>query len=284
VVRRHLGWLAPRLHSLSSRKPCRGFRDSCGLDRACPCGLSQSEAPWRASRSNVASDRLLHFETVLLEHPCSVVFPAQRRLARPSRDARSHRHSRPGGLAAPCSFTRTSPAFAASRPSWPVRKRATRGAGRLGARRCKRDWGEPRFTARFPLRRSGDSEARAFSSHAHESIPFASGTPVASFALDCVAMPHPWLEGRRDRFRGDLVKGVRFPDPEYLPPSVATRIPLGPKLEPNHEAFTFARRSRDEDRRARVNRPPFTCGAAPLRFARWRPPLARLPFTRNQQS
>jgi len=57
------------------------------------------------------------------------------------------------------------------------------GTGRLGAARCRRDWGESRFTARFSLQRPADSRAGAFSSRARGSIPFASDTLVASFVL-----------------------------------------------------------------------------------------------------
>jgi len=73
-------------------------------------------------------------------------------------------------------------------------------------------------------------------------IPIASGTPVAS------SVPRAWfrfssnprrlLGGRQDRFRGGLVKGVRFADPGCLPPTDATRIPPAPKHERNRAAFT----------------------------------------------
>jgi len=48
-------------------------------------------------------------------------------------------------------------------------------------------------------------------------------------------------------------------------PSTASRdarstLPRRSASQRNREAFTFARRSRDEDRRARVNRPPFAAG------------------------
>jgi hypothetical protein len=147
-------------------------------------------------------------------------------------------------------------------PSSPVQGRARRPTGKLGAGRCKRDWGEPRFTARFSLRRSGDSDAGAFSSLARESIPLASGTFVASSVPRTLSPPFGesqprGYEGRQDRFRGGLVKGVRFSDPRCLPPSVATRTPLMPKHERNREAFTPARRSRDEDRRTWIEPSPF---------------------------
>jgi len=109
-----------------------------------------------------ASDRLLHSETVPTRALVLRRFPAQRSCSR----------AMPFGVRArvalvpePCgSVLVHANVFFARLSACP--KTRGEGTGRLGAARCKRDWGESRFTARFPLRRPGDSCAMAFSSAA----------------------------------------------------------------------------------------------------------------------
>jgi len=111
--------------------------------------------------------------------------------------------------------------------------------GWLGAVRCERGRGGSRFTTRSPLRRPFDGYARALSSPASDRIA-ASDTPVASSALVSVgrAMRSTlWLGGRRDRFRGGPVKGVRFPDPRCLPSRDTPCNPAAPKCGRTHDAF-----------------------------------------------
>jgi hypothetical protein len=170
-----------------------------------------------------------------------------------------------------------------SRAASLVRRRAEAGKGRLGAARCKRNWGEPRFTARFPLRRPVDRSRGRFlppDADRFRSPLTPLSPPPCSQRGGRQANPTRWLGGRQDRFRASLVKGARIAGPGCLPSSVATRIPSGPKRGRNHVAFARARRSRDEDRRTEANRPPFAAGGT-LRLRAWVPPVVRLPSTRS---
>jgi len=173
-----------------------------------------------------ASDRLLHSETVQARAPVLRRFPAQRpaparglpALARGSLSSRS--------LSAPCPTTRTS----ASRAASPVRRRAPQATGGSGPPAAKRDRGEPRFTARFSLRRPVDrSRGRFLPSDADRSrsplTPLS--PPPCSWAWGPSGDPTRWLGGRQDRFRAGLVKGARGAGPGCLSSSVATRIPPG---------------------------------------------------------
>jgi len=162
----------------SPRYPVRHARcgDSFELGRACPwCAWKR---PW-ASRPAMRPIDFCTPKPFPLEHSCSRRFPAQRLvpvrgLAAPARGSLSSR-----SLAAPCPSTPASSLVCRSaRP-----KTREPGTGRLGATRCRRDWGEPRFTARFPLRRSALSTRNGvFFRHARR-IPLASGTLVASSGL-----------------------------------------------------------------------------------------------------
>jgi len=93
------------------------------------------------------------------------------------------------------------------------------GTGKLGAARCRRDWGDSRFTARFSLRRPAGRSRRWRFLPPRASVPLASDAPVASFSarLESLSASRLCLEGRQDRFRVCPVKSTRIPDRERLP-------------------------------------------------------------------
>jgi hypothetical protein len=94
-------------------------------------------------------------------------------------------------------------------------------------------------------------------------------------------------EGRQDRFRGGLVKGVRFSDPGCLPSSGASRLPPVPKHERTAELSSRYGVHVMRIAVPRTNRLPFaSCGprafaSGSQRCSRWVvPPVARPPSTR----
>jgi len=227
-----------------------------------------------------ASDRLLHSETVQARAPVLRRFPAQRSSrARPC-GARSRVALVPEPLGSVPDHANVCFACCFARPE----TRAA-GNGRLGAARCKRDRGEPRFTARFSLRRPVDrsrggllpSDAdRSRSPLTPLSPPPCSWAWGPSGRSHAVARRPPRSVSRVPRERRAQCRSrVSFLVSRYAHPA-------GPKRGRNRVAFAKARRSRDEDRRTEANRPPFAV-SGPLRLRAWAPPMVRLPFTRSVQ-
>jgi len=124
-----------------------------------------------------------------------------------------------------------------------------------------------RRASHFDARRARGTRACSSPGRAE---PFASDTPVAASSLQ---RGKPWgnptlsFGRRQDRFRGGLVKGVRIPDPECLPSTGATCAASRAETRGGHVAFMSARRSRDEDRRASMNPPPFCHEPRPCAYA-----------------
>jgi hypothetical protein len=154
------------------------------------------------------------------------------------------------------------------------------GTGRLGAARCERGRGASRFTARRSLRRPDTSRARRClpSTWSSDRLWHLCRLLRAAARSRRIARR---LEGRQDRFRGGLVKGVRFPDRRCLPSPAAARTAPAPRCERVTPSSSIARCSRDEDRRAPTNRPRFAPRAAYARASVVLPRRARLPFTRS---
>jgi len=138
------------------------------------------------------------------------------------------------------------------------------------AARCRRDWGESRFTARFPLRRPVPTCGAAFSSASREgyrspltplSPPPSSSTWAAFWGESHVLArrpPRPVPRGPRER-RAHSRSGVS---------SIGSRCAHLARAEARTKprlVHRSRRRSRDEDRRASMNRPPFTT-RGPLRL------------------
>jgi len=164
-----------------------------------------------------------------LEHSCFAVSRRSGHLAMPFGD-RAKARSRPGAArlrARPRErlFSRAAP---------PVRRRARRAPGSSGPPDAN-EAGENRTSRRDS--HFGDRAIRTrrrFLPPCEIERPIAKDTLVASsvpFARDGFFRSARGLEGRQDRFRGGLVKGVRISDPGCLPPTDAAHTPPAPKHE-----------------------------------------------------
>jgi hypothetical protein len=203
-----------------------------------------------------ASDRLLHSETVPTRALVLRRFPAQRQSrAMPYGAVRVPLSFR--SLSVPCSFARTS-LFARRFVSPKTREAST---GRLGAFRCKRGRGESRFTAQLPLQRPDDVHSVAFSAAARNRCrpPLAPLSPPPCrrlvslfFESQTVARrpPRPVPRGPRER---RALHRSRVPSAGRCWHASRSRRSTNETAQPS----TKTRRSRDEDRRASLIRPPF---------------------------
>jgi hypothetical protein len=263
----HLGRPIVREWRASSRRVPRPFEPV----RACPKRgwVCQSR---RGRRGRDASDRLLHSETI-----------------QPSTRASSFPSAAMGPRKAPPLSSRgfrlvlvRVNVYFARLLSRPV-KDGRGGHREARGRSVRRGRGTSCFTARRPLRWPGGSGQRG--------VVFRALGPDDHLRHLCrlllASARGPWgpnarrLEGRQDRFRGGLVKGVRFPGRRCLPSPVASCTTLVPEHERVTKPSSIARRSRDEDRRAPTNRLRFALRAAGAHALVDVPRRARLPFTRS---
>jgi len=169
-------------------------------------------------------------------------FPSAATVSRGSLAASSradHTRTEPCGS---CSFTRN---VFLSRSPFARPKTREEGTVWLGAIRCERGRGVSRFTTRHPLRRPHERCAGGVFFPLGGAVMSVSDTPVASSWLVGVGtldatLFSPWPRGRQDRFRGGLVKGVRFPDPRCLPSLSTTHNPPAPRCEQTCDALFVA--------------------------------------------
>jgi len=140
-------------------------------------------------------------------------------------------HAEPCGS---CSFTRNV-YFSRSRFARPETCGA--GTGQLGPPDAN-EAGENRGSQRAPHFDDRTSDTRGRFLPPCATVTAVSDTPVASSVLVGVGplwtSSTLWLGSRQDRFRGGLVKGVRFPDPRCLPSLKVPHNPPAPKCGRTH--------------------------------------------------
>jgi len=162
----------------SRRRPARNAPcgDSFELGRACPCALGSARGrrDRRCVRSTSALRNRFHSSTraLVASQRSELLARARPFGARPSLAL----------VPEPCGSV---PVYANVFFAYRLARPKTRepGTGRLGAARCRRDWGEPRFTARSSLRRPDHRSRGGVFFRLVRWIPLASDSPVASSEL-----------------------------------------------------------------------------------------------------